>query len=111
MKLILIGIAGVVLEIVWTLMIQAITGRRPIKAAVLQAIFTVLVVGATWSVVKDESVPALISYAVGSAIGTWFVVRFCNVSSSVRSGDGSDLVRRPRADLRGEGEWSRRERP
>lgn len=76
MKLILIAVVGAVLDIIWTLMIQAITRRLAVRAAVLQGMFTVLVVGATWSIVKTESVPALLAYAVGSALGTWFVVRY-----------------------------------
>lgn len=76
MSYLLIAIVGAVLDIIWTLMIQAITSRRAIRAAVLQGMFTVLVVGATWSIVRTESVPALVAYAVGSAIGTWFVVRY-----------------------------------
>lgn len=76
MSLLLIAFVGAVLDIIWTLMIQAITSRRAVRAAVLQGMFTVLVVGATWSIVRTESVPALMAYAVGSAIGTWFVVRY-----------------------------------
>lgn len=92
MALLVIALVGAVLDMVWTLMIQAITSRRPVRAAVFQGVFTVLVVGATWNIVRTESVPALVAYAIGSAAGTWFVVRYFDGPGFGNRGQPSSCV-------------------
>jgi hypothetical protein len=81
MVFMLVALTGVVLDVLWTLLIQAIQRKRPIRASVYQGLFTFLAVGATWYIVQDASVSSLFAYAVGSSIGTYFVVRYCGLST------------------------------
>lgn len=80
--ILLLFIMGIVIDVFYTLLVAAIADGRAVLSALCQFIFTVLVIGATWEVVRSESVPELLAYAVGGAVGTWLVVRFNNGHSA-----------------------------
>lgn len=76
--IVILFLAGVVIDVFYTLLVTMIAEGKALLAALWQFIFTVLVIGATWEVVRSESVPELLAYAAGGAFGTWLVVRFNN---------------------------------
>jgi hypothetical protein len=78
LSFILLFLAGVVVDVLYTLLVSAIAAGQALASAIWQLLFTFLVIGATWSVVRSESVLDLTAYAAGGALGTWLVVRFNN---------------------------------
>jgi hypothetical protein len=71
-------IAGVVVDVLYTLLVSAIAAGKAVKAALWQFTFTVLVVWATVQVATSRSLGELLAYAAGGALGTWLVVRWNN---------------------------------
>jgi hypothetical protein len=67
-------IAGVVVDVLYTLLVSAIAAGRARAAALWQFLFTMPVVWATWQVIESRSLLELLAYAVGGAVGTWLVV-------------------------------------
>jgi hypothetical protein len=71
-------IAGVVVDVFYTLLVSAISAGKAGAAAMWQLLFTVVVVWATWQVIESKSILELWAYAAGGAFGTWAVVRWNN---------------------------------
>lgn len=71
-------IAGVVVDVLYTLLVSAIARNRAGAAALWQFLFTMLVVWATWQVIESKSLLELLAYATGGAVGTWSVVKASN---------------------------------
>jgi len=71
-------IAGVVVDVLYTLLVSAIAAGRAGAAALWQLLFTMLVVWATVQVAESKSLAELLAYSAGGALGTWLVVRWNN---------------------------------
>lgn len=75
MRLLLLTGAGIILDVLWTLMVLAIDRGWPLRAGLAQFAFTLLATGAVVALVETRSVLDLLAYASGGAAGTWLVVK------------------------------------
>lgn len=75
-SILILFIAGLILDVLWSLLVVAIDDGRPWLAAVYQCGFTVLGVGATWYAISAASLTGLFGYALGGAVGTYYVVKY-----------------------------------
>ena len=76
MRLLLLAGAGILVDVLWSLLVVAIDRGWAFRAALAQLLFTLVAVGATVSVVETRSLPDLIAYGVGGGLGTYLVVRW-----------------------------------
>jgi TctA family transporter len=67
-------LAGIVVDVLYTLLVTAIATGRAGTAALWQLLFTIVVVWATVQVAESKSLAELLAYAAGGALGTWLVV-------------------------------------
>ena len=75
MYFLLLMLAGVVLDVLWTLLVIAIDRGQPVRAGLAQFAFTLLATGAVVVLAETRSVSDLLAYASGGAAGTWLVVK------------------------------------
>lgn len=68
-------VCGFIMDLVWTLCVDAVTRRRPVQAANLSALLYVCTIVSTILIV-EKYVFAVIAYIGGGWIGTYLVVRY-----------------------------------
>lgn len=76
MRLLLLAGAGIVVDILWSLLVVAIERGWAFRAAFAQLLFTLVAIGATVAVVETRSVSDLVAYGLGGALGTYLVVKW-----------------------------------
>lgn len=75
-RFVMLAVAGIFLDVVWTFLVFAIDRCWPWRAALAQFVFTLVAIGATVAVVETRSVSDLIAYGLGGALGTYLVVKW-----------------------------------
>jgi len=67
-------ICGFIMDLVWTLCINAVTQRRPLLAANMSALLYVCTIVSTILIV-ERCFTAVIAYIIGGWLGTYLIVR------------------------------------
>jgi multidrug transporter EmrE-like cation transporter len=67
-------ICGIVLDVIWTLLVQTVQTKRAVLAATLSVLMFGLTLVSTILVV-EQCIPAIIAYGIGNFIGTYFAVK------------------------------------
>jgi hypothetical protein len=68
-------LAGMALDFVWALCVEAVQKRRPATAANLALAYYALMVVSTLLIVA-KCVPAVVAYGLGNWVGTYLAVRW-----------------------------------
>ncbi|MFA4972396.1 MAG: hypothetical protein WC683_07265 [bacterium] len=72
-------VTGLIIDLFWTVAVRAAAHRQAMRAALASLILAVIQLGLTVAVFESpvaRSIPGVASFALGSALGSYVIVRY-----------------------------------